>query len=247
MIKIEHCIFPTQEQMHFVIEGMRNPMNSWENMDTPRNPISFELGGENVKPEPILGFSDMMLCAKLSNLGEPHRKYMRMMQVGMRITAPLYWWKEFDTYKVGTVRNSCSTMHKIHSKHFEGSDFSLGECDNNDTVKACIDRTISTLNVYRDLYLCAIKERDEANLKGNKKLYKELDEVAKRYWYTMIQLLPSSYNQTANVTLNYETLCNIYKWRKKHKLYEWREFCDWIETVPYHDLITNPKSILEED
>lgn len=240
MIKIEHVVFPSQEQIFFVIEGMRNPLNSWDRMDTMRKQI--------VESEPVLGFDDMTLAARLSVGGEPHRKYMRMLNVGMRITAPIYWWKEFDTYKVGTVRNSTSTMHKIHDKRFERSDFSFGECDNGDVVDDYIDRTLSILNAYRDLYLCALKERDEAKINDKNDLYKELDKAAKKYWYTMIQLLPSSYNQTSNIMLNYETLCNIYKWRRGHKLFEWREFCAWIEhMVPFSKLITDPKSILEKE
>lgn len=234
MIKIEHVVLPSQEQIFFVIEGMRNPLNSWDRMDTIRKQV--------VENEPILGFDDMTLAARLSAGGEPHRKYMRMINIGLRITAPIYWWKEFDTYKVGTVRNSTSTMHKIHDKRFERSDFSFGEVDDSEVTAEYIESTLYVLNLYRDLYLDAKTKSDENPDDEDAK------KDAKRYWYTMIQLLPSSYNQTSNVMLNYETLCNIYKWRKGHKLYEWRVFCDWIEhTLPFSKLITDPKSIIEKE
>lgn len=233
MIKIENCIYPTQEQIFFTMEGMRNAYNSWDKMDTCKNT------GINI---PSIGFDDMTLAAKLSAGGEPHRKYMRMLNVYVRITAPIYWWKEFDTYKVGTVRNSTSTMHKIHAKEFVRRDFSFGEVDDTVATSEYIESTLNILNHYRDLYLEA-KAKSEENPDDE-----EAKKDAKRYWYTLIQLLPSSYNQTSNIMLNYETLCNIYKWRRGHKLFEWRVFCDWIEhMVPFSKLITDPKSILEKE
>ena len=151
---------------------------------------------------------------RLSNAGTDHRKFMRMMPVYVRITAPLYWWKEFDTYKVGTVANSCSTMHKIHEKEFTLEDFSTEHLY--DDEYELLKKVIEALNGDRELYLESLKKND---------------------WWQMIQLLPSSYNQTRNVMMNYEVLANIYKSRKDHKLDEWRGFCGWIKTLPYSELI----------
>lgn len=171
-----------------------------------------------------LGHNDHSLMQRLSDAGTEHRKYMRMMPVYVRITAPLYWWKEFDTYKVGTVANSCSMMHKIAEKEFTLEDFSTEHLISDESIptriysaKDMMETTIKNLNMFRELYL---KTRD------------------KTYWWQMIQLLPSNYNQTRNVMLNYEVLANIYRQRKNHKLDEWREICKWIETLPYSELIT---------
>lgn len=225
MIKLENVGLASPEQMEFIIQGMRNPMNSWEKSDsrTCRQDGSFCMECEH-KNDYCLGNNDHSLMQRLSNAGTEHRKYMRMMPVYVRITAPLYWWKEFDTYKVGTVANSCSTMHKIAEKEFTLEDFS---CEHLLNEKACLDdenpsidilkATIKELNKWRDKYLYA---KD------------------KLYWWQMIQLLPSSYNQTRNVMLNYEVLANIYRQRKNHKLDEWREVCKWIESLPYSELIT---------
>lgn len=163
-----------------------------------------------------LGPNDHSLMQRLSNAGTEHRKYMRMMPVYVRITAPLYWWKEFNTYKVGTVANSCSTMHKIAEKEFTLEDFSI-EHLNGIIANDVIDNIIHCLNIYRS---CFVKSKSKDD------------------WWNIIQLLPSSYNQTRNVMLNYEVLANIYKQRKNHKLDEWREFCKWIEELPYSELIT---------
>lgn len=217
MIKLENTVFASTEQMKFIIEGMRNPMNSWDKSDSYEN---FEVdydekpGVEIRYPYYRVGAGDFSLMQRLSKAGTDHRKFMRMMPVYVRITAPLYWWKEFDTYKVGTVANSCSTMHKIAAKEFTVDDFSTEHLisDSNAMMKTTCD----LLNQYREKYL---KTKD------------------KKYWLQMIQLLPSSYNQTRNVMLNYEVLANIYKSRKDHKLDEWREFCKWIETIPYSELI----------
>ena len=186
------------------IIGMRNAMNSWAKIDSS---YTFPDG------EFVLGPEDKKLMMKLRNAGTDHRKFMRMITVYADITAPLYWWKEYDTYKVGTVANSCSTMHKIHSKEFVLDDFShehLFELDVLNTV-------IGYLNHYRNEFLIT---KD------------------KKCWWQMIQMLPSSYNQKRTVMLNYEVLANIYKSRKNHKLDEWRDFCKWIETLPYGEPIT---------
>ena len=228
MIKFENVGLASPEQMEFIIQGMRNPMNSWEKSDSDTDPDFYSL--ENIE----IGSADHSLMQRLSDAGTEHRKYMRMMPVYVRITAPLYWWKEFDTYKVGTVANSCSTMHKIAEKEFSLEDFScehLGvfiPAEKNDGVEdyknlwiAALEETIDYLNVARTFY----------NRETDPKLKKD-------YWWQIIQLLPSSYNQTRNVMLNYEVLANIYRQRKNHKLDEWREFCKWIETLPYSELIT---------
>ena len=216
MIKLEHIVLPNFEQMEFVIEGMRNPKNSWEKSDSEFYGCNFDETsfGDWYK----LGQNDHDLMQRLSNAGTEHRKYMRMMPVWVRITAPLYWWKEFDTYKVGTVANSCSTMHKIEAKEFVLEDFSCEHLSNDQT---------RALDVFYDLI-------DELN--WNRDFYLETKD--KKYWWQMIQLLPSSYNQTRNVMLNYEVLANIYRQRKGHKLDEWRRFCIWIEELPYSELIT---------
>ena len=215
------------------IRGMRNPLNSWEKSDSHSCGtcgdcdicIDYDncpYGYDYLKT--AVGPNDHKLMMRLRNAGTDHRKFMRMITVYLDITAPLYWWKEFDTYKVGTVANSCSTMHKIHAKEFTLEDFShehLLECSDvnwGDVVgKSVLEHVIFSLNVYRGLYLST---KD------------------KKYWWQMIQLLPSSYNQKRTVILNYEVLANIYKSRKNHKLDEWHTFCDWIESLPYSELIT---------
>ena len=225
MIKLEHTVLPSPEQMQFVIEGMRNPMNSHSKSDSFLVPSGYT----DDPPEFDLGDNDHTLMLKLAKAGRDHRKYLRMMPVYVRITAPLYWWKEFDTYKVGTVANSCSTMHKIAEKEFVIDDFSNEhlDLDNYDLLK----QTISRLNHYREIYI-----------NGGMVEYPDcgrqiFEPKNKRIWWQMIQLLPSSYNQTRNVMLNYEVLANIYASRQGHKLDEWREFCKWIETIPMHELI----------
>lgn len=233
MLKIENVdIFGWEP----AIRGMRNPKNSWDKSDsypcmileelTPNN-ISFRCSGcknENAsRPNcTIIGKNDYELMEKLSNAGTDHRKFMRMITVYLDILAPLYWWKEFDTYKVGTVANSCSTMHKIADKEFTLEDFST-EHLMRDAVKyngyipiTVLECTIGALNEFRKLYL---------------------ETKDKTYWWQMIQLLPSSYNQRRTVMLNYEVLANIYKSRREHKLDEWHTFCDWIESLPYAELI----------
>lgn len=200
------------------VRGMRNPMNSWDKSDTF---VDSDLV--------LLGKKDKELMKRLIHAGTSHRKFLRQIFVSVDITAPLYWWKEFDTYKVGTVSNSCSTMHKIHDKEFTIDDFSHEHLINS----ACMEiqemkkvrvspmqsmlTTIECLNSYRELYL---ETRD------------------KKYWWQMIQLLPSSYNQKRTITMNYENLLNIYETRRNHKLDEWKDFCKWIERLPNAELIT---------
>lgn len=255
MIKIENSEVMGWEH---AIRGMRNPMNSWEKSDSDyRKYLSQkcdECGKYNVPDEnscdgcwvdnykfPYKGFivgpNDFDLMTRLRNAGTDHRKFMRMIVVYLDITAPLYWWKEFDTYKVGTVVNSCSTMHKIADKEFMLEDFShehlidydLYSCDEVDGPVidgaphvGCggvqlLNLTINVLNYYRNKYL---------------------ETKDKKYWWQMIQLLPSSYNQKRTVMLNYEVLANIHKSRRNHKLNEWHTFCDWIEELPYSEIIT---------
>lgn len=214
MIKLENVVLASPDQMSFIIEGMRNPMNSWDNSDSSCGKATRET---NIQwsDDYFIGTNDANLMQRLSKAGTDHRKFMRMMPVYVRITAPLYWWKEFDTYKVGTVANSCSTMHKIVEKEFTLEDFSTEHLAFQ--TRQVLEITIDDLNDSRSIYL-------KTKNKGD--------------WWQMIQLLPSSYNQTRNVMMNYEVLTNIYKSRKDHKLDEWREFCKWIEELPYSELIT---------
>ena len=254
MLKIENTEVIGWEA---AVRGMRNPMNSWEKSDSAychrdlardcttcvhrftTGYLTCKAGGFDIGPK------DFDLMTRLRNSGTDHRKFMRMITVYLDITAPLYWWKEFDTYKVGTVANSCSTMHKIHEKEFTLDDFSHEHLiddwvgDNNEAIwykdppenspikcqlmftpLDALRITIGVLNTNREAYL---KTKN------------------KKYWEQMIQLLPSSYNQKRTVMLNYEVLANIYKSRRNHKLDEWHTFCDWIEELPYSELITGEK------
>ena len=204
MIKIENTQVYGFEA---AIRGMRNPMNSWEKSDSYHKGDAF-----------VLGKNDLALMKSLVKAGSDHSKFMRMINVTMDITAPLYWWKEFDTYKVGTVRNSCSTMHKIHAKEFTLDDFSHEKL-NDFAIEDCLEVVIQFLNTARDMFIAH-------------------DGKSKAAWWQMIQLLPSSYNQRATVQLNYAVLRNMYKSRKEHKLDEWREFCKEIENLHYSSLIT---------
>ena len=249
MIKLEHAVLASPEQMEFIIEGMRNPMNSWNKTDSFNGCETYkgiskcldcdgirECGAVNKYL--IVGENDHSLMQRLSNAGTDHRKFMRMLPVYVRITAPLYWWKEFDTYKVGTVANSCSTMHKIQAKEFTLDDFSYEHICIRQSMDIIKD-TIDALNVFRDVYLNGGNLRYE---NGNVRCFGKKD---KDIWWQMIQLLPSSYNQTRNVMMNYEVLANIYKSRKDHKLDEWRSFCKWIEDLPYSELIMEAVGSLE--
>lgn len=205
MIKIENVVLPSTEQWKSIIMGMRNPLNSWHKSDSDFTFDILEMG-EN----------DYNLMKRLRNAGVDHRKFMRMITVYMDIECPLYWWKEFDTYKISTVTNSCSTMHKIHSKEFTLDNFShehLSDFNRNVVLDGVI---IKQLNKERECYL---------------------ETKDKEYWWQMIQLLPSSYNQKRTILLNYEVLANMYKSRKNHKLDEWREFCEFVKTLPYSELI----------
>nr|DAP85227.1 MAG TPA: hypothetical protein [Caudoviricetes sp.] len=249
MIKIENVDVMGWEA---AIRGMRNPMNSWDNGDSgyvyadkvTTEHIIAEDYGDGIPF--VIGTNDRDLMKRLRNAGTDHRKFMRMINVYVDITAPLYWWKEFDTYKVGTVANSCSTMHKIADKEFTLEDFScehlidydLYSCNEADEPVingaphiGCgglhlLNLTINVLNYYRGKYLTT---KD------------------KEYWWQLIQLLPSSYNQRRTVMLNYEVLANIYKSRRNHKLDEWHTFCDWIEGLPYSELITGIFNEPEDD
>ncbi|MBO5204289.1 MAG: hypothetical protein J6B72_06730 [Clostridia bacterium] len=198
MIKIERTSVMNFEN---AIRGARNPLNSWGRMDSAYN--------EN--GDYVLGKNDLDLAGRLARAGSDHRKFLRMIFVSVDITAPLYWWKEFDTYKVGTVANSCSTMHKIHAKSFERDDFSHDRLDEGGL--AALDALIEYLEGERQKF-CANKEDRQS-------------------WHNMIQLLPSSFNQMRTVTMNYENLINIYYARRTHKLAEWHTLCDWIRSLPY--------------
>lgn len=222
------------------VRGMRNPMNSWEKSDSvfldedgDYYTILGDTGPTYFKgPRKVsIGPNDHDLMMRLRNAGTDHRKFMRMIVVYVDITAPLYWWKEFDTYKIGTVTNSCSTMHKIHDKEFTLEDFS---CEH---LMAFWDQDIPYHSNETSIYdfkqtLIVLIE----TLNAARRLYLETKD--KKYWWQMIQLLPSSYNQKRTVMLNYEVLANIYKSRRNHKLDEWRELCKWIENLPYSELIT---------
>lgn len=241
MLKIENVEVMGWEH---AIRGMRNPMNSWDKSDSGHHHISaVELDGEVVQTlagMPLIyeiGPNDKTLMMALRRSGTDHRKFMRMITVYLDITAPLYWWKEFDTYKVGTVANSCSTMHKIHAKDFTFDDFSHEHMNaySLDILKATIER----LNSFRKMYLLGGFTYDE-----NHK-YIKFEPKSKYIWWQMIQLLPSSYNQKRTVMLNYEVLVNMYKSRRHHKLDEWHTLCDWMETLPYSELITGEKRNLE--
>ena len=216
MIKIESVeVFGWES----AIRGMRNPMNSWEKSDsgyvTEVDEGGFEAEFYNI------GENDLELMKKLVKAGTDHSKFMRMINVTLDITAPLYWWKEFDTYKVGTVRNSCSTMHKIAEKEFTLDDFSHEHLI--PEAESFLSDIIDCLNDTRKAHLYYDEEKD--------KLAVDIDK--KGLWWQMIQLLPSSYNQRATVQLNYAVLRNMYHSRKKHKLDEWKDFCKWVETLPY--------------
>ena len=233
MIKIENTEIVGWEA---AIRGMRNPLNSWEKSDSKwysigiptNNPAA--INDKYLSQKYCIGDNDLDLMKRLRNAGTDHRKFMRMITVYVDITAPLYWWKEFDTYKVGTVANSCSTMHKIHAKEFTLEDFSCEHLIDHyedpsmnlnysyKYPKAVMQDLINILNHYRHWYL---------------------ETKNKEYWWQLIQLLPSSYNQRRTVMLNYEVLANIYKSRRNHKLDEWHVFCEWIENLPYAELITD--------
>jgi hypothetical protein len=220
------------------IRGMRNPMNSWDKSDS-----GIYKGGDdgigccNCANSFQIGKNDHELMIKLIKGGPVHAKFRRMIAVYVDITAPLYWWKEFDTYKVGTVANSCSTMHKIHEKEFTLDDFSHDHL----TIQSedVLFHVIKHLNMHRMAFLTT---NTDVNLNYTALSDKACVRIKKDIWWQMIQLLPSSYNQKRTVMLNYEVLAGIYQHRKNHKLDEWREFCKWVEELPYSEIITcNPK------
>lgn len=247
MIKFENTEILGWEH---ALRGMRNPLNSWDKNDSEfvKDKSCGKCVNENKEIEVpywwisdvrYVGPNDQNLMKRLRNAGTDHRKFMRMITVYTDITAPLYWWKEFDTYKVGTVANSCSTMHTIHKKEFTMDDFSCehlstretdsprgdGAVKHNHVAYKALEHVIYHMNNARNMYL---KTKD------------------KKYWWQMIQLLPTSYNQKRTVMLNYEVLANMYKSRKYHKLDEWRELCKWIESLPYSELITGTKETTDE-
>ena len=230
MIKIENTITPSSEQWMSIILGARNPKNSWHRSDSENELLYIDQNGdEHYSAELTIGPNDHDLMMRLAAGGPVHAKYRRMIIVYVDITAPLYWWKEFDTYKIGTVANSCSTMHKIAAKEFTREDFSYEHLSTEETgynttganvsfsPEMWLDLTIEMLNYYRK---CFIE-----------------DGESKYDWWQMIQLLPSSYNQKRTVMMNYEVLAGIYPMRKDHKLDEWHVFCDWIEQLPYSEII----------
>lgn len=226
-IKFENTVTPSPEQWKAAIMGARNAMNSWDRSDSE---IKYESLHDMSGGEFVIGQNDLDLMKRLVKAGTDHRKFMRMLPVTVTITAPLYWWKEFSTYKVGTAANSCSTMHKIHAKEFTFDDFSHEHLTCRSEER--LEDTIDDLNYYRNLYL-----------NGGRDYFSDSDDLDyepkdKKIWWQMIQLLPSSYNQKRTIMLNYEVLANMYKSRKNHKLDEWIEFCKWIETLPYSELIT---------
>ena len=235
MIRIENTAVMNMDN---AIRGMRNPMNSWDKSDSElvqchnqdkcgscpgdAEPLICEMMKKSGFV--IVGENDLALMHKLATAGSDHRKFLRQIMVSVDITAPLYWWKEFDTYKVGTVANSCSTMHTIHKKEFELDDFSHENLKM--ASRALLEEVIDELNLWRDRFINYDKYCK------NVRDFKELNEK-KECWWQMIQLLPSSYNQKRTVTLNYEVLLNQYHARKNHKLSEWHTYCDWIESLPY--------------
>ena len=240
MIKIEKTEVVGWEH---AIRGMRNPMNSWEKSDVQwvadnEDIVSFIDGDYEWNAKKVIGPNNHDLMMRLANGGPVHAKYRRMITVYVDITAPLYWWKEFDTYKVSTVANSCSTMHKIADKEFTIDDFShehLKDFGDDDVanVHANDDGGYDIWGPFDILFLIV------DSLNHNRKKFIETKD--KKYWWQMIQLLPSSYNQKRTIMLNYEVLVGIYKWRKEHKLDEWREFCKWIEQLPYSEIITGER------
>lgn len=215
MLTISNAVTPSPAQWEAIIRGMRNPMNSWGKSDSYSTYIENPVTMNSAPFEFFLGDNDISLMIKLVKNGSVHAKFRRMISVYVDVLAPLYWWKEFDTYKVGTVVNSCSTMHKIGEREFEVDDFShehLLSFDHDMNGYDVLNSIVNSLNIARAVYM---RTKD------------------KKHWWQMIQMLPSSYNQKRTVMLNYEVLSNIYQWRRNHKLDEWHTFCDWIEGLPY--------------
>ena len=211
MLKIEKTVLPSPEQWEIIIEGMRNPMNSWDKMD------SIICGIRGDAPEFVLGVNDHKLMMQLAKGGPVHAKYRRMIPVMFTVTAPTFWWIEFDTYKVGTVRNSCSKMHKIHVAPFELENFAHEGCAEIPEAMETLQDTIARLEWLRQKF----NETQE-----------------KKYWRALIELLPHGYMMKATIFVTYEVLHNVYHGRRHHKVVEWHTFCDWIEELPYSKIIT---------
>ena len=226
------------------IRGMRNPLNSWDKSDSHQDYYDF---GHGRPADYLIGDNDLKLMKTLSKAGPDHGKFLRMINVACDINAPLYWWKEFDTYKVGTVANSCSTMHKIHAKEFVLDDFSYDQLldeylgidsvanmnvgDSDWTPLDVLVFIKDSLNHYRKLYMVADEKLKNRELTEAER--RHITSQRKRFWWQMIQLLPSSYNQKRTVQFNYQVLKNMYNARKSHKLDEWHKFCTWCESLPY--------------
>lgn len=244
MIKLENTEVMGWEA---AIRGMRNPMNSWEQSDSGWDESIYHNDKDyiTVMSEDFsdyeVGPNDLDLMKRLHNAGTDHRKFMRMITVYVDITAPLYWWKEFDTYKVGTVANSCSTMHKIADKEFTLDDFSHEHlCDDE---LALLEEVITRLNMNRIVFIAKNDKQVDRYTVMSDECYAK---YKKTLWWQMIQLLPSSYNQRRTVMMNYEVLANMYKSRKNHKLDEWHTLCDWIKTLPCSQLITGEFDKMED-
>ena len=216
MLKIEKTVLPSPEQWEIIIEGMRNPLNSWHLSDSYKTHIENPETLNTADHEFFLGEKDHDLMMRLAKAGTTHSKYRRMIPVMFTVTALTVWWIEFDTYKISTVRNSCSKMHKIHVAPFTLDNFSHEGCDEVPAALWCLENTVNTLEILRQRF----NETQE-----------------KRYWRALLELLPHGYNMKATVMLNYEVLANIYHTRKNHKLDEWHTFCDWIRGLPHSDII----------
>lgn len=215
MLKITKTVLPSPEQWEIIIEGMRNPMNSWGNMDSGVK--AWEIMDGYTEEYFALGDADRQLMTNLAKGGAVHAKYRRMIPVVFTVTAPTFWWIEFDTYKVGTVRNSCSKMHKIHVEPFSLDNFSHEGCDE---ITLAMEHMVNTV----------------AMLEWLRQKFNETQE--KKYWRALLELLPHGYMMKATISLNYEVLCNIYHSRRHHKVAEWHTFCDWIEQLPHSEIIT---------
>lgn len=243
MLKIENVVTPSPEQWRVTIMGARNPMNSWNRSDSEFEDHCLESWPHDVATIfKNFGLNDHDLLMRLRNAGTDHRKFMRMIVVYMDVTAPLYWWKQVDQYRIGVTTNSTSTMHKIAAKEFTIDDFSHEHLDG-------VSRDMFMQNDNNQPYFfCSFEDmlyiQIEA-LNRARNLYFETKD--KKYWWQMIQLLPSSYNQKRTVMMNYEVLANIYKSRKNHKLDEWRDFCKWIESLPYSEIITGEETKISEE
>lgn len=229
MIRIENIVTPSPAQWERIIMGMRNPKNSWDKSDSYTTHIEDPDTLQTADFEFFVGENDLKLMQQLSHAGRDHRKYIRMIPVYMDITAPMFWWKEFDTYKVGTVKNSCSTMHKIHVKEFTYDDF----------THEGIDEVSEQYQWLRMKFENYIDDLEWLRLRFN-------STQDKKYWRALIEMLPSNYNMRATVFLDYEVLANMYHARKNHPLDEWKVLCERIEDLPYSEVITGPRFLTKE-